>query len=274
MPSTATSGPTSAGANTYNFVIFNDDISGNVATTALFEDGTTGEVLSADARASITLPANDFSGVFSFHTDSSELNDLSGTQDIICKTNSGAWTAVLKDQLAHGNLVVDENPVNANYNDDTNFGGRQSIQYDFVRHIAKEVTGGYNNADIFKNEEDLRGDVSGNTNDAIHTDIVRVLDDADGESYALDSSANITGKLLRVLLADNSGVERLLTDMSGTTGSTDASGVTGYEHKFLFDAGDVLFYKVTLKNGGITASGGLSARPVSERSYLIKITMS
>jgi len=272
MPSTATSGPTSAGANTYNFVIFNEDISGSVATVADFEDGTAGQVLSADARASITLPANDFSGIFSFHTDSSELNDLSGTQDIICKTDSDAWNAVVKAKLAHGNLVVDENPVNANYASDTAFGGRQSIQYDFVRHIAKEITGGYNNADIFKNEAALRADVSGATNTAVHEDIVRVLDAADDQPYALDTSANVTGKLLRVLLNDNSGVQRVLTDMAAT--QTDASGASGYDRKFLFDAGDVLFYKVTLKNGGIEASGGLSARTVSDRSYLIKITMS
>lgn len=272
MPSTATSGPTAAGANTYNFVIFNEDISGNVAKKAQFEDGTAGEVLSADARASITIAANDFSGVFSFHTDSSELNDLSGTADIICKTDSSAWTAVLKDQLAHGNLVVDENPVNANYSSDTDFGGRQSIQYDFVRHIAKEITGGYNNADIFKNEAELRADVSGTTNTALHNAIVSALDAADDKPYAVDTSANITGKLLRVLLNDNSGVERVLTDMSGT--QTDASGASGYDRKFLFDAGDVLFYKVTLKNGGLDASGGLAVRTVSDRSYLIKITMS
>lgn len=274
MSSTATSGPTVSGANTFNFVIFNEDISGTVATAATFESGTTGQVLSADARASITLPASDFSGVFSFHTDSSELNDLSGVQDIICKTNSASWTNVIKDKLSHGNLVVDDNPVNANYNSDSASGGRQSVQYDFVRHIAKEVTGGYNNADIFKNETALRSDVSGNTNTFLHNDIVRVLDAADDQPYALDTSANITGKLLRVLLADNSGVQRVLTDMAASTSSTDASGVTGYEHKFLFKANDVLFYKVTLKNGGITAAGGLSERTVSDRSYLIKITMS
>lgn len=271
MSSTATSGPTSAGANTYNFVIFDEGMEHKVVTQAQFEDGTAGEVLEADARASITLPANDFSGVFSFHTDSSELTDLSGLNDIVCKTNSTAWTNVLKSKLAHGNLVVDENPINANYNSDTAFGGRQSVQYDFVRHIAKEVTGGYNNADIFKNETALRGDVSGATNDALHADIVTVLNAADDQPYALDTSANVTGKLLRVLLNDNSGVERILTDMAAT--QTDASGTSGYDRKFLFDAGDVLFYKVTLKNDGIDAAGGLSARSVSDRSYLIKITM-
>jgi len=271
--SSVTSGPTATGANTFNFVIFSEDISGTVETTATFESGTTGQTLTADARASISIAANDFSGIFSFHTDSSELNDLSGTQDIICKADGAAWDGVIKPLLSHGNLVVDENPVNANYNSDTASGGRQSIQYDFVRHIAKEVTGGYNNADIFNNETDLREDISGDTNDDIHLGITFQLDAANNQPYALDTSANITGKLLRVLLADNSGVERVLTDMSGTTSSTDASGVTGYEHQFLFDAGDVLFYKVTLKNGGITADGGLSARPVSDRSYLIKITM-
>ena len=161
MSSTATSGPTSTGANTFNFVIFSEDISGTVATIATFEGGTTGETLTADARASISLPANDFSGIFSFHTDSSELNDLSGTEDIICKTNAAEWDGTIKPLLSHGNLVVDDNPVNANYNGDTASGGRQSVQYDFVRHIAKEITGGYNNADIFSNEANLRADISG-----------------------------------------------------------------------------------------------------------------
>ncbi len=271
--STATSGPTATGANTFNFVIFSEDISGTMTTRATFETGTTGQVLSADARASISLPANDFSGIFSFHTDSSELNDFSGTQDIICKTDAAAWDGIIKPVLSHGNLVVDDNPVNVNYNSDTAVGGRQSIQYDFVRHIAKEITGGYNNADIFSNEAALRTDISDNINDDLHIEIVNVLTDADDQPYALDTSANITGKLLRVLLADNSGVQRLLTDMATTTSSTDNSGNTGYEHQFLFNTGDVLFYKVTLKNPGIEADGGLSARSVSDRSYLIKITM-
>ena len=50
----------------------------------------------------------------------------------------------------------------------------QSVQYDYVRHLSKEITGGYAAVDLFRNEYDLRREVE-NKNDELKVKLEAIL---------------------------------------------------------------------------------------------------
>ena len=99
------------------------------------------------AIAQVMTPVETFDGLISLILDSADINDLSA-QDIRFMINSD-------NPFSGFNLsdsTIKYGAENTTYAD-------QSIPSDMVRHIAKDITGGYAVADIFTNEAEMRDDI-------------------------------------------------------------------------------------------------------------------
>jgi len=131
----------------YVFEINAFDTSGTLAIdptfdTAIQQDLGLGDV-SAVAVLDVSLSA--FNSIFSFQSDSDDLDDLS-INDLKFGLNTAALNIFSELSFSYGTVV--EQQVNSYYSD-------QLIHSDYVRNLAKQITGGYSAADIFTNEEGL-----------------------------------------------------------------------------------------------------------------------
>jgi hypothetical protein len=116
-----------------------------------------------DAILEFDISRSQFDGLFSIQIDSSDVDDLC-SNDVKFVTNSAEDDTYndISDSLSVGKFFTDlsfsesevkSGKVNAYYAD-------QRVKKDFVRHLAKEITGGYSSSDIFTNETQLVNAVS------------------------------------------------------------------------------------------------------------------
>lgn len=121
-----------------------------------------------------------FQGMFSIQTDSSDVNDLSAS-DVQFRVNQPSDDTYndISNILNVGTLFEDisYSEAVAKYGRVNNYYSNQQVKYDFVRHLAKSITGGYSSSDIFSNEQQLVDAVSaldtqiGNTFNGVISDM-------------------------------------------------------------------------------------------------------
>jgi hypothetical protein len=205
-------------------VILNIDVSGNLDIDPTYNTLTPIGLGSSDATATIDIPYHNFDGVFIFKTDSDDVDDVPDT-DIKFACKKSYWNKVgnaTQTKVQYSNSVVDTasrlNPNNTTI-------AQQTIAYDFVRHIASCITGGYAATDIFDNEASLRGALAV-ADDSIHASILDILEAAGSELIPLflpiNDDQNISKHVLNKLLTANSfTANRVHSTIHGRTGGSE-----------------------------------------------------
>ena len=95
--------------------------------------------------ALLDVSLSNFNQLFTFQSDSDDLDDLS-VNDLKFGVNSSASAMFSTLLYSHGTVV--EQQINSYYDN-------QSIYDDYVRNLAFQITGGYSASDIFTNEANL-----------------------------------------------------------------------------------------------------------------------
>lgn len=157
---------TSDGKDGYVFELGDLDVSNAIATDPSFAQlvqQLTGG-FDADATLEFDVSLSLFQGLFSVQIDSSDVNDVS-SEDVLFRVNSSGdqtyndisavsgyseniTVGTFFSDLSYSEATVKSGMVNAFYS-------QQQVKYDFVRHLAKTITGGYSSTDIFTNESAL-----------------------------------------------------------------------------------------------------------------------
>ena len=164
--------PTSGGEAGYVFELGNLDVSLANAVDPSFAE------LIADLSGGFDAPAtlefdvslSLFQGLFSVQIDSSDVNDIS-SEDVLFRVttpgnndyndlsgvdqsyNEYISVGTFFQDISIPKTFVKSGMVNSFYSN-------QQVKFDFVRHLAKTITGGYSSSDIFTNEEALVNGVS------------------------------------------------------------------------------------------------------------------
>jgi len=223
-----------------------------------------------------------FSPFFQMKTDSADITDVSA-DDLKFGIHPDISRCFADLSFSYSTVV--ENKVNAFYSD-------QQIYKDYVRHIAKSVTGGYSASDIFTNEANLlQGvqDLDSSFQTFLTTDINTLIADSSGdfktiqEITALDNATYATAyKSAQSLftIITNSGndqstrLNQLFTDISnqsafGTDTNGDISGgeITVPLH---FQTGDKIAIRLEYKNNNTSPLGNNIINP---RPYKILLNL-
>ena len=118
-----------------------------------------------DAVAQMDVSLVQFQGLFGINVDSEDIDDITSSdvrfrvnqpQDQThndCSNGPGSFQVGF-DGTPDSRADVKSGHVNAAYGP-----ANQKIKFDFVRHLAKQITGGYSSSDIFTNETALRNGV-------------------------------------------------------------------------------------------------------------------
>jgi hypothetical protein len=233
------------------------------------------------AAAIIDVSASKFDNLFAFQTDSADLDDISSSDVSFGVISDGSM--VFSD-ISFSEAQVFERAIN------TYFTNNQ-IKHDFVRHLAFDITGGYNGSDIFSNETELVNavgdmDVSFSTglNNVLAEKITEAvfrnkeeIDAAPSDStYSLHrTAANLFTLNLndtnRVIAVDGSGsVESLLTDMGNqTAGNAESAGPITCPLRFA--VGDKIAIRINYFPRVDTFSH--NSAPISNRSYKLFLNL-
>lgn len=165
--------PTSGGEAGYVFELGNLDVSLANAVDPSFAE------LIADLSGGFDAPAtlefdvslSLFQGLFSVQIDSSDVNDIS-SEDVLFRVNtpgnndyndlSGVPDGSYNEKISVGTFFEDISYSEATVKSGmvNSFYSNQQVKFDFVRHLAKTITGGYSSSDIFTNEAALVNGVS------------------------------------------------------------------------------------------------------------------
>ena len=131
----------------YVFEITAFDTSGTLSLDPTFDTAIQQDLGLADCSAIAVLDVSlsAFNSIFSFQSDSDDLDDLS-VNDLKFGIASGASTIFSNILYSYGTVV--EQQINSYYDN-------QSIYDDYVRNLAFQITGGYSASDIFTNEANL-----------------------------------------------------------------------------------------------------------------------
>lgn len=227
-----------------------------------------------DAVASMDMSASTFNNFIKITVDSSDLDNTPANDIEYTFENLNNLFANI--QVSHA--TVKSGHTNAIYGD-------SMISKDLVRHIAKEITGGYAVADIFSNEAELVTDVV-NQDASINQsfgDIISNLNSispltTDGFSGLLNSddkrAFNIARTLFDLTVNDPARRNVLFADIS----NTDTSGNATTSVFLKFAVGDAIAIRVNYGPAsspvGGSANPTMGNNPISDRSYkvLIKLT--
>ncbi len=266
------------------------DVSGQIA-----EDPSFAQVLAqiagsglpqCDATLEYTASANDFLGLFSIQVDSSDVDDLSNN-DVLFRVNQAqdntyndisAGTGSASVGAFFGDLSFSEAQVKSG-NVNNYYTGRQQVKYDFVRHLAKQITGGYSSSDIFTNETTLVNGVA-----ALDASLNTALNAKINAAAAADFTHNLSNGFTRAahgLYHVNTQIlsrqTQLLLDVSNAsanfnTGTASNPSVRPLNIPLRFYAGDRIAVRIAYHPIAETFSG--NGVPISERSYkvLFKLT--
>lgn len=201
----------------------------------------------------------EWSKLFSFKTDSTDLTDISNNTDIRMEVN--------ENQFYSANFISDET-VTLSAGTDTSApidSINESIAKEYVRHLAKSIFGRTATADLFQNEEALVSDIEGSHGASVLADIKTALKPTN-YTY-LQSNANPAWLVLSALLNVDSGTR---FDEAGITLADDSNN-TGYKHMPL-KAGDKLVFTVKYNVVDYTTHG-IGENNVPARTYKITITL-
>lgn len=253
-----------------------------------------------DATLEFDASLSAFQGLFSIQIDSSDVSN-GVSDDVLYRVNKpgdntyndlsngdGSFNVVtFFNSLTFSDAVVKSGNVNAGYSN-------QEVKFDFVRHLAKEITGGYSSSDIFTNEAELVNSVvalDSTLGNSFNSDISTAAAAQTGASEFLPSNNSSTyvraaHGLFNVNLqtTDGSGgdgnmsrSDQLLTDISNASANratTNAAGervVPPLNIPLRFAAGDRLAVRVVYHPKGSFAGNGVTP---SARSYKVLFKLS
>lgn len=154
-------------SNGFVFELASLDISGTLNVDPSFQELLTesSDYVLGDCSAVLEFDVSlsQFQGLFSIQIDSSDVDDISA-DDVLFRVNQPLNDDYndISDTFSVGKLFNDISYSNAvaKFGRVNNYYQNQEVKYDFVRHIAKEITGGYSSSDIFTNESALVDAVS------------------------------------------------------------------------------------------------------------------
>ena len=257
----------------YVFEISDFDTSGTLSINPTFDSqlqvGLGLEDVSAVATIDISL--SDFNSIFSFQSDSDDLDDLS-INDLKFGINPAASNIFSNLKFSYSNVV------SGNVN---NYYTSQEIYRDYVRNLAFQITGGYSAADIFTNEEQLVTGVKdldttfSNGFNVIINSLIQI-----GYVSIADFNTSSNPSVLKAALALftlnlNSGNERttqLLSDIqeAGQNSSIPTS-VGPITVPIKFHEGDKIALRLVYKNANTTFAG--NSATIESRSYKILLNL-
>ena len=133
------------------FEFFNLDVSNEFSVNPTFQntiDDISGfSDVSAVSMIDVSLVT--FNEMFAIQVDSSNIDDLSATDIKYGFNPNFANITTLFDDISFSKSVIKYGNINRYYDN-------QTIEYDYIRHLSKEITGGLSAVDIFNNESELR----------------------------------------------------------------------------------------------------------------------
>ena len=197
---------------------------------------------------------------FHFKLDTVDVVDADGAAAAVAGSDVAySYTAGQWPELAIGSALVTGSPIQNLADDDSE--GAPSLAADMVRHIAKEITGGFSSSDIFSNEKSLRDHVNARDSN-VQTAIEAIL--------GVQSNIDIIGRhLMEKMLNDATRREDLFAEIAAKNTSANADGV-GNVCDFPLKADDVFVFSVgylPIKDAGV--GGGNLTR----RTYKIQLTL-
>ena len=266
------------GVTGYIFDLFESDVSFTV--DASFAQAILAGIgfAAVDAVASIDASAADFNNLFFITLDSSDVDDVSSA-DVQFSIEKGyaSYSNPFGD-ISYSQSTVQSGVVNSAY-------GTTLLDRDLVRHVAREITGGYAAADIFSNEQALVDDVISRDVE-VGNDISTIIDDISsagrvttaefsGLNTAQERFFNIANTLFAINVANSAPGERLdqiYADLSAGAGYTTDS-TASITVPLRFAVGEAIAIRV---NYGAKESPapGMGRNEIGDRSYKILIVLS
>lgn len=289
----------------YVFELGELDVSQAIATDPSFADlvedisGLPG----VDAVAQMDVSLVQFQGLFGIRIDSKDIDDVS-ENDVLFRVNqpqdqthNDCSDSFLVGSFFDGSTNVpfsDADLKSGHINANNDLSNNQKIKHDFVRHLAKQITGGYSSSDIFTNESTLRNAVvatDSQLNATINTVISDVsglgLKDSDYQSGAGSSLIQAARQLynLNLQVTDGAGTssrsDQLLSDISLASAKMVGTTVTDLSHNEVslknldvplrFHSGDRLAVRLVYKPNSTTFAG--NGATLSERSYKVLLRL-
>lgn len=186
--------------------------------------------------------ALDLSGLFTMEMDGNDLDDQD-TNDIKFKVHSdtatidGAFSPLAFANVTYGKYA----------------GADASFSHDFSRHIAYKVTGGYANADIFANEEDIVADVSRAIGVAVGLLEQQWKDLAENDYVTPDDANNKLVNLAEL---------KFKKELSSAIGEMEDAGHTGNLKSYVDGSGATYFPILHKLLGGTASSSDVSSQCV------------
>ena len=248
---------------------------GSLTTDATLSTAPTLPSFSADATsrhvATVELDwskaVDDYAQLFSFKTDSSDLADNIDNTDITFGTDKTKWYSGDFLSTDYDAITYESGATTLNTGETANL----NIAGEFVRHVAQQIFGGQQAADISENEATLLSDTKAlytTLNSAIDTK----LDTSNTEGTSgTRSNTNFAWKVFSKMLEDQQA--RVLTVLNGRTSATDTMYVP-------LAIGDSVSFSVTLKfsanadgNGASNSNHGIGTNAVNDRKYKIKLNL-
>ena len=283
-------------ASGFVFELADLDVSRAIATDPSFAVAldTLAGLADCDAALEFDASLSAFQGLFSFQTDSSDVTDVS-SDDVLFRVNrpnddtfndisNGDGSLNVGDfftDISISEAVVKSGKVNATHSN-------QQVKFDFVRHLAKEITGGYSSSDIFSNEAALVSAVSTLDSSFCNTFNNEISSASSSQAsnflpYGTGASSYITAahNLFQVNLqtTDGSGgdgsmsrSDQLLADISNASGnfsSTDANGnvtTRALNIPLRFSLGDRVAVRIVYHPKGAFSGNGVTP---NSRSYKV-----
>ena len=254
-----TSSQAPVGGTTFNtsqiyFVLSEMDVS--AAMTISGELETVDISFGAQAQATISVDASALAGIFQFRTDSSSIDDVSAN-DIIFKNISGGWDTVGDGTnaliITNATIQRSKYPV---------YGTQNTVNHDFLRHMADGLFNTHFGVDLFSNETALINDLSGSVSTALNNQIKNLIDTYGTSDISnADVDYNFGRQLMLQLSRSAVGRERL----QSISASADFQDMP-------LKVGDEVQMKITIHPAtGLEGLTGVTS--VDPRSYLIRLVL-
>ena len=277
-------------ASGYVFELGALDISDAITVDPSFAElmaGLSGIATACDGVVELDASLVDFQGLFSIQIDSDDVDDVSSTDvkfringpgdDTYNDISSGDGSLNVGDFFAgrtynFSNAIVKNGMINTTYSN-------QHIKYDFIRHIAKEITGGYNSADIFSNEAALVTAV-GSLDSDLNTTLNSTINDISNTGWKDKDYSGSTGAHLMYHAAQNlfklnlqvgnaattTRMGQLLDDISGASNKVGANA-SSINVPLRFSSGDRLAIRIVYHPASATFASNSAS--ISDRSYKV-----
>ena len=258
-----------------------------------------------DAVAQMDVSLVQFQGLFGVKIDSNDIDDVSSSDVLFrvnqpqdqsyndCSSGTGSFQVGSffdgTTEVAFSGADVKSGHVNAAYP-----ASQEKIKHDFVRHLAKQITGGYSSSDIFTNETALRNAVVA-TDSQLNATINTVISDVSGLGYKDSDYQTGSGSSLiqaarqlyhlNLQVTDGAGSssrsDQLLSDISLASANMVGTTVTDLSHPerslenlhvpLRFHSGDRLAVRLVYKPNSTTFVG--NGATLSERSYKVLLRL-